>query len=114
MMNNDFLTEYTHSMIERMNAEMEECMVNYLTKAGFDVNYPISASDLKFIQEELYKQNRQLRCEYFMKFNDDYSFTGLCIPFFDTLDNPMTRAEVYELYRLQEKGYSYRGEKVWL
>lgn len=116
----DLLTEYTRRIQEQI-AEIEECMVNFLTKAGFDVSNPISAPDLKFIQEELYKQGRQLRCEYFIKFNSDhavdasrYSFTGLCVPFIDAIDTPMTRAEVYEVLRLQEKGYSYKGENVWL
>lgn len=110
---NDFLTEYTRSMQERMNAEMENAIVNFLRNNGYEIGEDVVAS-VTAIQEELRKHNRTLRCEYFMKFNGDYSFTGICVPFIDALDRQMTRAEVYEVLRLQEKGYSYRGERVWL
>lgn len=111
---NDFLTQYTHFMHERMNEEMENAIVDFLEGLGIEVGEDRVAS-VTAIQEELSKSNRTLRCEYFMKFNDDgCSFTGLCIPFIDFIDYPMTRAELYELHRLQEKGYSYKGEKVWL
>ena len=113
-MMNDFLTEYVQSMHERMNEEMENAIVNFLENNGYKVGADRVASIIE-IQEELRKSNRTLRCEYFMKFNPDaYSFTGMCVPFIDALDYPMTRAEVYEVLRLQEKGYSYRGEHVWL
>ena len=111
---NDFLTQYAHFMHERMNEEMENAVINFLKDKGFEIGEDVVASVMA-IQEELSKSNRTLRCEYFMKFNDDgCSFTGLSIPFIDALDRQMTRAEVYEVLRLQEKGYSYKGEKVWL
>ena len=111
----DFLTEFiADSMQERMEVEMEKAVINFLKDNGFEIGEDVVASVMA-IQEELIEGGRQLRCEYFMKFNDDgCSFTGLCIPFIDALDHPMTRAELYTLCRLQEKGYSYKGEKVWL
>lgn len=111
----DFLTEFiADSIQERMEVEMEKAVINFLKNNGFEIGEDIYASVME-IQAELSKSNRTLRCEYFMKFNDDgCSFTGLCIPFIDALDRQMTRAELYTLCRLQEKGYSYKGEKVWL
>lgn len=110
----DFLVELTNTMVNRMSAEMEKVIINFLKDNGFEIGEDVVGS-IMAIQEELIESNRQLRCEYFMKFNDDgYSFTGLCIPFIDALDKPITRAEVYTLCRLQEQGYSYKGEKVWL
>lgn len=114
MMNNDFLTEYASFIQKRIDEEMEKAVINFLKNNGFELGEDIYASVME-IQAELSKSNRTLRCEYFMKFNDDgCSFTGLSIPFIDALDRQMTRAEVYEVLRLQEKGYSYKGEKVWL
>ena len=41
-----------------------------------------------------------------MKFNpDDYSATGMFIPFIDTIDNPVSRREVYNMFKLEEQGY---------
>ena len=115
---NDFLTEYVQSMHKRMSEEMENAIINFLQDKGYTIGEDKVASIIA-IQEELSKSNRTLKCEWFMKFDDAvdgdrYSFTGLCVPYIDALDTPMTRAELYEVLRLQEKGYSYRGEHVWL
>ena len=99
---------------ERIKAEMRKAVVDFLKEEGFEIGDDVIGSVIA-IQEELNRGNRTIKCEYFIKLNDDLcGFSGLCIPYIDALDKPMTRAELYSIYRLQEQGYSYKWEKVWL
>lgn len=99
-----FIEQYTRAMTEELNKRMEEAVIKFLINQGYITEPSLEA--IQAVAAALEAKGEFIRCEHFMKFNpDDYSATGMFIPFIDTIDNPVSRKEVYDMFKLEEQGY---------
>lgn len=101
----DFLTRYIHKMSKEINDRAEAVVLEFLQKEGYNLTI-VTHESIKALQRVLAAQNKRLRVETFYKFTGDTSVEYLVLPFFEPLDYPIGRRDVYNSMNLAEKGYS--------
>lgn len=100
----NFIEQYTRAMTEELHKRMEEATTKFLINQGYITEPSFEA--IQAVAAALEAKGECIRCEHFMKFDpSDYTATGMFIPFIDTIDNPVSRKEVYDMFKLEEQGY---------
>lgn len=101
----EFLQEYINEMSKQHQQLIDDAVVDLLRKEGFEIYEPI-AECVKGIAATLELQKRHVRCEVFYKpALEESRFTMSVLPFIESIEYPLPRAEIYRILGLQEQGY---------
>lgn len=100
----DILQEYIHKSVEQMNENIEQSVIEFLKKEGYELQ-EVSTQAVTALQEQLAAEGKRLRVEIFTKMSGNLTATMVVIPFFEPLDVVIQRAEIYKMFRLASQGY---------
>lgn len=101
----DIVQQYTHEVAIQMQHEIEQTIINYLRKEGYDIDDNPSPQDIKELMEFLESQGKRLRVEVFAKWSGNFTVTTAILPFFESIDKGISRREIYSMLNLAEQGY---------
>lgn len=92
---------------------IDESIYKFLEQEGYIDIRTMSKNDIKKLQNNWEKEGKMLRCDTFIKCRDplsiptifEYKAEFICIPSFDSIDKPQTRRQIYDKFKLKDKGY---------
>ena len=93
--------------------EIDECIYKFLEQQGYPKIREMSIYEINKLKSKWEQEGKQIRCETFIKKRDllqpitfeNYQVETLTIPFFDNIDSPKSRRQVYDAAKLEEEGY---------
>ena len=101
----DLIEEYIHEVSVQMQNEVEQTIINYLRKEGYEVSDYPDTQEVRELMKTIEAQGKRLRVEVFTKWSGKLSFTTAILPFFQPLDQEISRVEIYRMLNLAEQGY---------
>ena len=103
-MGEDILSKYIQETTKQMNENIEKTVVDYLKKQGYEMK-DTSYQSVAALQEQLTEEGKRLRIEIFTKMSGKLTTSMVVIPFFESLDQEISRVEIYRMLNLAEQGY---------
>ena len=101
----DTLEKYIHEVSVQMREEVEQTIINFLRNEGYEIsNYP-DTQEVAALMKTFEAQGKRLRVEVFTKWSGKLSYTTAILPFFQPLDQEISRVEIYRMLSLAEQGY---------
>lgn len=101
----DILQSYIQECVEQQTIEVEKTIINFLRKSGYEIDDKPSPHEVNELLKLLEAQNKRLRVEIFQRFSGKCSITTAIFPFFEPIDQEISRVEIYRMLNLAEQGY---------
>ena len=90
---------------KKQSEELDKVIINFLRNQGYEISDNPSIEEIEKLQEVLEAQGKRLRVEVFMKWSGKLSITSAILPFFEPIDQEISRVEIYRMLNLAEQGY---------
>lgn len=102
-----------HSIVEtiarKQSKEIDEIIFNFLEDNGYKNIRSMDEFEKNNLIKKWQQEDKQLRVETFLQppqqIQQQYKYKSITIPFFDSISHPITRREIYDNYKLEDKGY---------
>lgn len=102
----DIVQKYVHEVTVQMQQELEQTIINFLRKEGYEVSDYPSPQEVRELMKAIEANGKRLRVEVFTKFSGKLSYTTAILPFFEPLDGKeISRVEIYKMLNLASQGY---------
>ena len=101
----DIVQKYVHEVAVQMQQEVEQTIINFLRNEGYEVDDHPSPQEVRELMKAIEANGKRLRVEAFTKFSGKLSYTTAILPFFEPLDQEISRVEIYRMLNLAEQGY---------
>lgn len=101
----DIVQKYVHEVSVQMQNELEQTIINFLRKEGYEISDYPSPQDIQELLKLFEAQGKRLRVEVFTKWSGKLSYTTAILPFFEPIDQEISRVEIYRMLNLAEQGY---------
>ena len=101
----DLIEEYIHEVQIPMQEEIEQTIINFLRKEGYEVSNNPSPQEVRELQKAFEREGKRLRMEVFSKWSGSFTITTLILPFFEPIDRIISRDNVYQMFGLSSQGY---------
>lgn len=101
----DLIQEYVHKMSVQQMFNLEQTIINFLRKEGYEVSDNPTPQEVKELQKTFEREGKRLRVEVFMKWSGKCTITSLALPFFEPVDQEISRVEIYRMLSLARQGY---------
>lgn len=101
----DIVQKYVHEVAVQMQYETEQTIINFLRNEGYEVSDNPDTQEVQELMKAIEAQGKRLRVEVFTKFSGKLSYTTAILPFFEPIDQEISRVEIYRMLNLAEQGY---------
>ena len=90
--------------IREMNEAIEREIVKFLDKEGYHLE-DLSGESIAALEEQLAAEGKRLRVEVFTKMSGKLTASMVILPFFEPVDQVISRVEIYRMLSLSSQGY---------
>lgn len=101
----DIVQKYVHEVSVQMQNELEQTIINFLRNEGYEISDYPDTQEVAALMKAFEAQGKRLRVEVFTKFSGKLSYTTAILPFFEPIDQEISRVEIYRMLNLAEQGY---------
>lgn len=99
----NILYEAIQEIHKKENEEIKKTVSEFLAKEGYVLED--SFEGICKLQDQLAEEGKKLRVEVFTKMSGKLSVSMVILPFFQPLDQEISRVEIYRMLNLAEQGY---------
>ena len=113
------IKSFTDEYIKYISKEIDNNLIEFLNKNGYQVEQPLNIQNLENIKEQLIKEDKFIDYLYIQnnfEVNDDNSFGIKCVivPFFNRISNPLTEKDKDILREEWIKKHASKKSKGWI
>ena len=101
----DLIEQCVQQYAEQHRKELDKVMINFLRNQGYEISDNPSIEEIDRLHEVLESEGKRLRVETFLKWSGKCTIMTAIFPFFEPVDQEISRVEIYRMLNLAEQGY---------